>query len=152
MSLKLGQGAHSTTTFIATHPLAYAPGMAPIPMPGGGFEVNDDFFTVKTVAELQKIVDTTWKMRKKLLFSGNPVTAAAAKAVLADASSESATKVTVRWGIHQSQDRPQGVVGKCTHFTLKGTPTDWHLYVNTDGSRVAFMSNGPVNYVEIKKP
>jgi hypothetical protein len=152
MSLKLGQGAHSTATFIATHALAYAPDAVPDPVPAGGFVVNDGFFTVKTVEELQKIVDTTWKMRKKLLFSGNAVTAAAAKAVLADASSESATKVTVRWGIHQSQDRPQGVVGKSTHFTVKGTPTDWHLYVNTDGSRVAFMSNGPANYVAIKKP
>ncbi|MFL5347260.1 MAG: hypothetical protein ACJ8AT_20950 [Hyalangium sp.] len=150
MPIVLGQGCHDRSTFISSHaPNAHAP-PGPTPLPANHYVVGDDFFTVKTAAELQKIIDTTVQNLKKLDFQG--AQAAAAKKVLQDASGSSST-IKVRWGLHQSVDRPDGTTGKSKHFTLQTSPNDWHLYVNSDGSQIAYMSNGagPANLVSIKR-
>ena len=152
MPIVLGSGCHKAATFVGAHPNAHLP-PGPMPLPHGNFIVGNDFFTVKTKEELQALIDTTCQRMKQLDFQGNAGTVQAAKEVLSRAKSDSGTNVTVRWGIHQSQNRPAGFVGLCTHFTIIGDPNDWYLYVNTDGQKIAFMSNGaaPVNMVTITK-
>ena len=153
MALKLPKGAQDTKTFLRAHPLGYPARNPPNPIPVGAFPVGSDFFTQKTEEQLQKLVDTTWNNRKKLDFNGTNATVTAAKAFLEKASSTTKTNVTVRWGLHQHDDRPTGE-GKQRHFTVAATPGDWHLYINTNGSRLGYMSNGPAaaNLVEITKP
>jgi len=143
--LTLMQGSHNTKTFNAQHPDLEQPA-------GAGFFASND------VMDLQPYVDTTWKMRKKLVFAsmggaGGVVLVGQAREVLEQASSDSNVAVQVRWGIHQQVPVPGGV-GNMQHFTVKGRPNDWHLYIATDGSRLAFMSNGPApaNFVKITKP
>jgi hypothetical protein len=155
MTLSSGKGYQDVATFMRAHPLAYPAANPPNPIPAGGFPVGQDFFTVQTAKELQALIDTTWNNRKKLDFTAtNAAAVTAAKAYLQDASSSSKTDVTVRWGLHQHDDRPTGVAGKAKHFTMIAAPADWHLYVNTDGSRIAFMSQTalPGDMVTIKKP
>jgi hypothetical protein len=142
MALNLGKGCQDTAIFIEAHkPLAYPANKPPKPIPKDAFPVGSDFFTAMTAKELQALIDTTWDSRKKLDFTAkNAAAATAAKAYLEEASSSSKSQMTVRWGIHQHDDRPTGVAGKAKHFTMIASPADWHLYVNTDGSRIAFMS------------
>ena len=138
MAIKLGQDSHKVSTFKAAHPTV---------------TVGSNFFTVKSQKELQDLIDNTYKMLKKLDFQETTLgMAETAKKLIQKASSESKTTVIVKWGIHQSQNRPQGV-GRCSHFTIASRPSDWHLYLNTDGKKIAFMSNGPgaANMVAIKR-
>lgn len=84
----------------------------------------------------------------------NAAAVTAAKAYLEQASSSSTEQMTVRWGIHEHDDRPTGEAGKTRHFTMAAKPSEWHLYINTDGSRIACMSQTalPGDMVSIKKP
>jgi hypothetical protein len=151
MPIALGQGCHDQNTFIATHaPNAHAP-PGPVPLLANHYVVGNDFFTVMTAEEVQKVIDTTVQNLKKLDFQGTQ--AAAAKKVLQAAVSGSGTTVKVRWGVHQSVDRPDATTGKCRHFTLMALPNDWHLYINTDGKQLAYMSDGagPAHLVTIKR-
>jgi hypothetical protein len=152
MPIKLMANCHSRPHFIASHALAYDASAPPAVLPVGAFPVGDDFFVVKTKQELQSIIDTTWNSRKKLMFTGG--TAVAAKTVLEKAATGGDTTYQVRWGLHQSENRPLGAVGLCLHFTLAAAPADWHCYVNTDGKRLSYMSNGPApaNFCTIAKP
>jgi hypothetical protein len=159
MTLVLDKECHDDIAFIVAHPPAYIAGDKKAKKEKeakygkAAFPVGSNFFTVKTVAQLQKLVDTTWTMRKKLILSAkNAKAAEAAKTFLEKANGK--TKFTVRWGLHQHDDRPTGEAGKTKHFSVVASPTDWHLYINTNGSRVAFMSQTAnlKDMVSIKKP
>lgn len=158
MPIKLGQGCQDAATFRAAHSLqAYDPAHPPEHLPTNGYPVGIDFFTKKSVEDFQALIDTTWNSRKKLIFSaGNAQAVTDAKTFLeAASSSSSGPPLTVRWGIHQHESRPVPAdVGKTKHFTVISSPADWHLYINTDGSRIAYMSQTaqPADMVSIKKP
>lgn len=144
--LKLMQGSHSISKFNKAHPA--------LPEPA-----KDKFFSSNGVDDLQEIVDTTWKMRKKLDFSspGGMPHAMLARSILQLAESGNLGVVEVRWGIHQHQEIEDtaigGEPGKMRHFTVKWDPNDWHLYIKSDNSRIAYMSNGPApaNFVKIAR-
>jgi hypothetical protein len=154
--LKLGKNCHNRNRFIDEHSLAYKSAAAGTGEADGDgmFPVGTDFFTIESdaLAHLQSLVDNTHKLRKKLSYVGKKggERALRAKALIAEASSGSQTIRFVRWGLHQSEERPMGFTGKCEHFTIQGKP-DWHLYVATGGNRISFMSDGPEQYVSIMK-
>jgi hypothetical protein len=166
MTLELGKGSHDTKEFIKAHPPAYPAKDAKAKAEKvkeykkQAFPVGSDFFTQKatpekTTAELQSLVDTTWNNRTKLMFEAeNKEAVMAAKKLLEEASSSSKAKKVVRWGIHPHESRPLKETGNTKHFDVVGSETDWHLYVNTDGKRIAFMSQtaDPKDMVSIKKP
>lgn len=158
MPIKSGQGYQDPATFRAAHKSeAYDPEKPPKTLPNKGYPVGADFFTPKTIKELQTLIDTTWSSRKKLDFSATNAQAVDnAKALLeAASSSSSGAPLTVRWGVHQHETRPvDGDVGKTKHFNIVAAEADWHLYINTDGSRIAYMSQTaqPGDMVSIKKP
>jgi hypothetical protein len=155
VKIKTSQGYQNTGTFIAQHqPLAYDASNPPNPIPPGGFPVGSDFFTVKTADELQAFIDTTYQNLAKLNFTATNVAAAtAAKEFIKAATTTSSSQQTVRWGMHQHDVRPAGDVGNAKHFTMIGNPTDWHLYVVTNGSQIAYMSQSanPADLVSIKR-
>lgn len=156
MALKTDQNYQNIKAFMTAHPLAYPDGQPPNPVPPGAFPVGASFFTAKTVAELQALIDTTYKMDKALDYTaGNAAAAKAARTFIQQANSTSPMTFTVRWGLHQHDDRPSGDAGKAEHFTiaLAAPAADWHLYVSTDGSRISFMSQSgvPADLVSIKK-
>jgi len=149
MPIKLNKNCHNRDVFLAAHALGYVPGPFAV-VPVGGFPVGTDFFTIGSdpLAYMQGLIDTTYEMRKKLTYLGG--NALNAKQLIEQASTGSGISHKVRWGVHQSQNRPLGVTGKCEHFTIEGNP-DWHLYISSNGSRISFMSDGPVNYTQIDK-
>ncbi len=155
MSIELGKDCHRAATFVDQHANAHLPANAPNPLPPGHLVVGNDFFTVKTKDALQTLIDSTYNNRKKFDFDSPAAGLAnAAKDLLQRASSSSHHRITIKWGIHQSQNRPNNDPGITHHFTIAiSGPNDWHLYVNRNGGKISYMSNGagPLNLVAIKR-
>ncbi|WP_200477476.1 hypothetical protein [Azospirillum brasilense] len=134
--LALAQNANSKTDFAKAHE-----------------KVPDLIVDLENVAlaTLQKYVDTTFSNRRQYDFTGR--NGDRALSALEKAASSGAPTCTVLWNIHQHQTRPLKAAGKCKHFTVRvpGEQTDLHFYVNTDGSRISYISFDADTYYQIKK-
>jgi hypothetical protein len=129
--LKTRADYQKLATFRDAHPTVLVPG--------------DGFFSTKTGAELQEIVDQTLtSLKKKREITGPPgqgLAIAAAEALLKAAGSADTTHtVHVRWGIHQAVAgvaRGGGVI-TMNHFSVEDPNggNDWHLYVDKGESTI----------------
>lgn len=135
--LKLAQNANSKTDFLIAHP---------------ALSSADVDLEAVPLATLQTYVDTTYNNRRQYDF-GKPNGSRALAALEKASSTNKTTTCTVVWNIHQHQTRPLAAAGKTKHFTVKvpDEKSELHFYVNTDGSRIAFISFDATTYYEIKK-
>jgi hypothetical protein len=107
---------------------------------------GDGFFSNKTAAELQLIVDQTRASlkSKREITGGNAASRLAAKAVLDLAAKDNVGVATVLWGIHQAEDfdaRGDGVTS-LKHFNIADPAggSQWHLYVDRGEKTIMYMS------------
>lgn len=133
------------------------------------------FFTHATAEDFQKVVDQTLislsKKRHLEVYDldntgpapvltladsddGTKAALEAAETALTKASSKSKdTKVTVVWGLHQSEYFPargSGATGT-QHFTVRvvGGGADWHFYVDTAFKTILWMSQSATRFIHV---
>jgi hypothetical protein len=123
------------------------------------FDCEEGFFTHKTQAELQKIVDQTLdSLRHKREITGESKLAEAALALLKKAgSADTKSQVWVRWGLHQLEEKDargdSGGQTKLHHFTVTTLITgenDWHFYVDKLMHTIMYMSRSRTELVKIE--
>jgi hypothetical protein len=135
--LILGKSAHKISVFMEQHNFLVVPEVA-----------RSTFFETKTLKELQDIVDrTNTKLKKRSSLTGKSAdTVAYASTLMKAAASSSKELVTVVWGIHQLEKRPEGV-GEMKHFTVTYANITWHLYLKLSGGTLSYtigsLSRGP---------
>jgi hypothetical protein len=143
--LKTRPNYQKLASFRQAHPAVVVPG--------------DGFFSNKTQAELQEIIDQTLTSLKKKREITGPVgqaaAIAAAEALLkAAGSADKAHTVYVRWGIHQAVAGVARGGGAITmnHFSVEdpGGGNDWHLYVDKGEATIIEMTQNPAVVMRIE--
>ncbi len=119
---------------------------------------GDGFFIHQTQAELQKIVDQTLdSLRHKREFTGPAELCKAAEVLLKKAgSADKTSRVWVRWGLHQEQQKDargdSGAWTKLNHFTVTtlSGDNDWHFYTDKAMNTLMYMSRSRTEIVKIE--
>lgn len=149
--LELAQNSYKFKIFKSLHP------NLPAGINGENFFSRPKARGMTNQKYLENIIDNTLnrlKYRSELVGTLADVTAAmsllnAAKSTNID------QKVTVKWGLHQSEARPFGVGGTMEHFTMKYNCDTWHAFLNTRQGKEAsptirYLSRTPANLVKIE--
>lgn len=143
--LKTRANYQKLAVFREAHPTVVVPG--------------DGFFTNKTAAELQEIIDQTLTSlkKKRVISGGNGAARTAAETLLKWLGSADTThNVYVRWGIHQDTwgvARGGGVIISTQHFTVEDPAApagnDWHLYIDSGEKTIIEMSQNAGVFLQI---